>query len=224
MTGAADPLGSEPLRLHLASGSARRRELLHGLGVPYRALTVTVEEAPRAGETARGFVERMAREKALAGVEALRRTAGAGWSGAVLGADTVVVVDGLILGKPVDRDDAVAQLGRLSGRDHVVMTAVALAWRLPTEGLRVVGRVSRSRVWFRHLRPGEREAYWDSGEPADKAGSYAVQGLAAQFVMRLEGSYSGVVGLPLYETSELLRRAGVAPWGGGRLASPAHSR
>jgi septum formation protein len=122
----------------------------------------------------------------------------------VLGADTAVVVDDTILGKPAGRDDAIAMLGRLSGREHRVLTAVALA------GERDESRLSVSHVRFRPVDAAEAAAYWDTGEPADKAGGYAVQGLGALFVESLSGSYSGVMGLPLFETGELLRRAGIA--------------
>ncbi|HMX54341.1 MAG TPA: Maf family protein, partial [Plasticicumulans sp.] len=128
----------------------------------------------------------------------------AGGEGLVLGADTTVVADGLILGKPRDRAEGLALLERMSGREHAVLSAVALATAGRTEA-----RVQVSRVHFRATTAAEREAYWATGEPADKAGGYAVQGRAAVFIERLDGSYSGVMGLPLYETCELLRAFGV---------------
>jgi septum formation protein len=125
----------------------------------------------------------------------------------VLAADTTVVLDNIIYGKPRDRDDGIAMLGRLSGRTHEVLTAVALA-----QSSDVILRLSVSTVCFRGLTPQECAAYWDTGEPRDKAGGYAIQGAAAVFVESLSGSYSGVMGLPLFETAELLRAAGVAYW------------
>jgi septum formation protein len=125
----------------------------------------------------------------------------------VLAADTTVVADGLVLGKPADSTDALRMLGLLSGRTHEVLTAVALA---STAGLAL--RMSVSAVRFRALGADEIAAYWESGEPRDKAGAYAVQGLAAVFIESLSGSYSGVMGLPLFETSELLRAANVPLW------------
>ena len=198
------------MELYLASRSPRRRELLAGLGYRFEVVDAAIDEGRADGETPARYVERMAREKALAGLDAVERT-GAGASGSppvVLGADTIVVVDGEVLGKPRDGAEVLAHLERLSGRDHLVLSAVALAARAAGEP--AVGvRMSRNRVWFRHLSADEREAYRATGEPADKAGSYAIQGLAAAFVTRLEGSWSAVVGLPLHETANLLARAGV---------------
>lgn len=125
----------------------------------------------------------------------------------VLGADTAVVLDGRILGKPADRAECLATLAALSGREHQVLTAVALA-----SAQRIESRVVASRVRFRPLRAGEAEAYWATGEPCDKAGSYGIQGLAAVFVSQLEGSYSAVVGLPLCETAQLLGEFGIPCW------------
>ena len=198
------------VELCLASRSPRRRELLAGLGYRFEVVDIAVDESRSDGETPARYVERMAREKALAGLDAVERTgAGArGSSPVVLGADTIVVVDGEVLGKPRDGAEILGHLERLSGRDHLVLSAVALAARVAVEP--AVGvRLSRNRVWFRHLSGAEREAYRATGEPADKAGSYAIQGLAAAFVTRLEGSWSAVVGLPLHETADLLVRAGV---------------
>ena len=200
------------MALFLASRSPRRLELLAGLGYRFEVVDVGVDESRRAGETPSRFVERMAREKALAGLEAVAGTGGGVGGGAVsavvVGADTIVVVDGEVLGKPRDGAETLDHLGRLSGRDHQVLSAVAVA--TGSAGHPAVGfRLSRNRVWFRRLSAAEREAYGSTGEPADKAGSYAIQGLAAAFVTRLEGSWSAVVGLPLHETAELLARAGI---------------
>lgn len=189
--------------LHLASGSPRRRELLAQIGVPFVTLIASIDETPLPAEPAERYVERLAREKAMAGLAALEPSAGA----VVLGADTAVVLDGRILGKPNDRDDALSTLAALSGREHRVLTAVALA-----TGDRIESRVVISRVSFRRLRNGEAEAYWDTGEPRDKAGSYGIQGLASVFVSQLEGSYSAVVGLPLCETAQLLEEFGIPCW------------
>lgn len=189
--------------LHLASGSPRRRELLAQIGVPFVTLITSIDETPLPTEPAERYVERLAREKAMAGLAALEPSAGA----VVLGADTAVVLDGRILGKPNDRDDALSTLAALSGREHRVLTAVALA-----SGYRIESLVVISRVRFRRLRNGEAEAYWDTGEPRDKAGSYGIQGLASVFVSQLEGSYSAVVGLPLCETAQLLEEFGIPCW------------
>ncbi len=189
--------------LHLASGSPRRRELLAQIGVPFVTLIASIDETALPDEPAQRYVERLAREKAQAGLATLERSDGA----VVLGADTAVVLDGRILGKPNDRADALSTLAALSGREHEVMTAVALA-----AADRVESRVVVSRVRFRPLRPGEAEAYWATGEPRDKAGGYGIQGLAAVFVSQLEGSYSAVVGLPLCETAQLLEVFGIPCW------------
>ncbi|HSX71134.1 MAG TPA: Maf family protein [Pseudomonas sp.] len=189
--------------LHLASGSPRRRELLAQIGVPFVTLIASIDETALPGEPAERYVERLAREKAQAGLTTLKDKDQA----VVLGADTAVVLDGRILGKPESRADALATLAALSGREHQVLTAVALV-----DAQRVESRVVASRVRFRTLRPGEAEAYWDTGEPRDKAGSYGIQGLAAVFVSQLEGSYSAVVGLPLCETAQLLEKFGIPCW------------
>ena len=186
--------------LVLASRSPRRRELLDQAGIAHRVLAVDVDETRLPGEAPAVYVERLARAKARAGL------AGAG-DLPVLGADTAVVVDGDVLGKPADRADGLAMLARLAGRAHEVLTAVALA----RPGGEEHCRLSVSHVTFRALTDAEIAAYWATGEPADKAGGYAIQGRAARFVTRLEGSYSGVVGLPLHETAELLAAAGIDP-------------
>ena len=196
--------------LYLASRSPRRRELLAGLGFRFDVLDVAVDESRVGEETPARYVERMAREKAFAGLGAVTRSGAGGGdsSPVVVGADTIVVVDGEVLGKPRDDADVLAHLERLSGRDHLVLSAVGLASR-PADRPAVEVRLSRNRVWFRHVPTAERERYRATGESADKAGSYAIQGFAAAFVTRLEGSWSAVVGLPLHETVNLLSRAGV---------------
>ena len=200
------------VRLYLASRSPRRRELLAGLGYRFTVLHPGINETRAAGEPPCRYVERMAREKALAGFGlASRRPAAAGDESArqvVVGADTAVVVDGQVLGKPRDEAEVLTHLEWLSGRSHQIFTAVAVVSGRASSS-RVELRLCPSRVWFRTLSAAEREAYRATGEPADKAGSYAIQGLAAAYVTRLEGSWSAVVGLPLPETVELLGRAGV---------------
>lgn len=186
--------------LILASSSPRRAALLDQIGVRYRVRAVDVDETWLPGEDPAAYVRRLALAKARAG-------AAAAGGALALGADTAVVLDGEVLQKPCDRADALAMLACLSGRSHQVLSAVALAG---AGGTRDALRLSVSTVTFRPILPAEARAYWDSGEPRDKAGAYAIQGFGAVFVSRVEGSYSGVVGLPLYETAELLREHGVA--------------
>jgi septum formation protein len=187
--------------VYLASGSPRRRELLQQIGVSFRVVGTAVDEAVRPAETAPAYVLRLAAAKAEAG---WTRTRGAS-DVPVLAADTAVVLDGTILGKPADRQDAESMLRQLSGRTHEVLTAVALR---TAGGLQ--SRISRSEVTFRAIAAAEAGAYWETGEPRDKAGAYAIQGRAAVFVADLRGSFSGVMGLPLFETAELLHEAGVS--------------
>ena len=183
-------------RIVLASASPRRRELLDQLGIAHEVLPADVDEAPLSGETPAALASRLARAKA---VEGRRRDGGAR---AVLGADTVVTADGKLFGKPVDRDDAVRMLTLLGGREHQVLTAIALA--PPGQGA-VLEALSKSTVRMRAISAAEAGAYWDAGEPAGKAGAYAIQGLGAVFIEHISGSYSGVMGLPLYETARLLQ-------------------
>lgn len=185
--------------LLLASASPRRRELLQQVGICFATVAHNVDETPVNGEMATGYVERMAREKACCAASH------AAPGHVVLGADTAVVLDGRILGKPRDREDAVETLLALSGRSHQVCSAVAVCG-----GGRTETRLSVTEVTFRPLSQDEAEAYWLTGEPTDKAGSYGIQGAGALFVARMEGSYSGVVGLPLYETAQLLGQFGIA--------------
>ena len=185
--------------IYLASKSPRRRHLLEQIGVPFETVDVNVDETRRKGESPDDYVCRMALEKARSGLRALDEAK----SAPVLGADTVVVIDGEILGKPTDAAPAATMLARLSGHTHEVLTAVTLAADKPRT------RLSRSLVTMRSINRQEREAYCATGEPLDKAGAYAIQGLGAVFIAKLEGSYSGVMGLPLYETAELLSKAGL---------------
>lgn len=189
--------------LYLASGSPRRRELLTQIGVAFTAIAADIDETPLDNETPSAYVERLARGKAEAG----RRAWQASEDGCVLGADTAVVLDGRILGKPLDQADSLAMLMALSGRDHEVLTAIALL-----DGQHCESRVIASRVRFRTITEQEALAYWASGEPRDKAGGYGIQGLGAVFVAGIEGSYSAVVGLPLCETAELLGHFGIPCW------------
>ncbi len=171
------------------------------LGVRHIVLGAHVDETPQVGEAPHDYVQRIARAKIL---EIWKQDR----SLPVLGADTAVVLDAVTYGKPRDRAHALEMLAHLSGRTHEVLTAVGLASR---DGLAV--RMSVSSVRFRALTAEECAAYWDTGEPWDKAGAYAIQGRAAAFIESLTGSYSGVMGLPLFETAELLRAAGLACWG-----------
>ena len=188
--------------LFLASASPRRRELLTQIGVPFSLLSVSIDETPGTAEAPDAYVQRLAREKALAGLAQVDQD-----SACVLGADTTVVLDQQILGKPADKADALAMLQALSGREHQVMTAIALA-----NGAGCEVRLVCSRVRFRPIGVDEAERYWASGEPQDKAGGYAIQGWGAVFVSSLEGSYSAVVGLPLCETAQLLEAYGLRYW------------
>lgn len=185
---------------YLASRSARRVQLLREAGFAFECRPADVPEQPHPGESPAGFARRLALDKA----EAVRAQLDTVLP--VLGADTDVSVDGQILGKPRDRQDAVDMLMRLSGRSHQVHSAVAL--RLGEQ--RLVAATC-TEVVFGCVPRAEAEAYWDTGEPVDKAGGYAIQGRAGRWVREIRGSYSGVVGLPLVETIELLRQAGVEP-------------
>ena len=191
-----------PSPLFLASASPRRRDLLRQIGIDPEIVPSEVDETRLPGESPQAYVGRLARLKAETAWQALP----AGRRGSLIAADTVVVLAGEIFGKPADRADGLQMLGRLSGRTHEVITGVALR-----TAAQLHLRVNVSRVTFRPLQPYECEAYWDCGEPRDKAGGYAVQGRAALFISELAGSYSGVMGLPLYETAELLRGAGIDP-------------
>lgn len=182
----------------LASASPRRLALLEQLGLRCRVMPAHVDERLQAGEAPADYVLRVALDKA-------RAVAGRQGGGRpVLAADTAVVQGAEIFGKPQDADEACAMLARLSGATHEVYTAVAVA-----DGRRVATAVNRSTVRFRPVTPAEARAYWATGEPRDKAGGYAIQGLGAVFVEHLEGSYSGVVGLPLFETARLLGEFGI---------------
>jgi nucleoside triphosphate pyrophosphatase len=202
-------LASLDRSLYLASRSPRRRELLTQIGVRFHLLmfrsradsVVEVSEEVLEGETPRAYVERVARAKVEAGWKRLlqRNLPRA----PVLAADTTVALDGRILGKPADRADAARMLAALSGREHEVLTAVALKY-----DERVEVQISITAVRFRDLGEDEIRQYVATGEADDKAGAYAIQGRAAQFIADIRGSYSGVVGLPLYETAQIIERMG----------------
>lgn len=188
--------------LYLASGSPRRQELLHQLGVAFAVQVADVTEEVLAGEAADVFVTRLALEKA----QAIRRGLAQEMRRPVLGADTAVVIDGHILGKPRDRAHGMDMLRMLSGRSHRVVTGIALVAAQSSVCVNV------SEVRFRKLDDAEIARYWDTGEPCDKAGGYAIQGYAAAFVEYLQGSYSGVMGLPLFETAMLLQEFKIPIW------------
>jgi septum formation protein len=189
--------------IYLASASPRRRALLEQIGVPFHVMVSDVTEARRAGESPEAYVERMASEKA----EDVWQRVSVDAPAPVLAADTAVIVDDDVLGKPGTQAEALTMLDRLSGRSHTVLTAVALRWQSGR-----AGAVTSSEVRFRATTAAERRAYCRSEEPYDKAGAYAIQGLAALFVEGLSGSYSAVMGLPLCETASMLGRFGLPAW------------
>jgi septum formation protein len=188
--------------LHLASKSPRRRELLRMLGLDFGVLDLDLPETPAPGEPPEDYVRRVAREKAGAG---LLRVVGQPQA-VVLGADTEVVLGGRIFGKPADADDAAAMLRALSGRSHAVISAISMV-----SAARELHAVSVSEVAFAAISEADIGAYLATGEWEGKAGAYAIQGMAQSFVSHLSGSYTGVMGLPLYETSMLLRQFGLFP-------------
>ncbi len=196
-------IATPPPVLCLASASPRRRELLLQIGVPHIAVAADIDEATHEGESAEEYVLRMAREKASrlwSDVERRQRLP-------VLAADTAVVIDGRVLGKPVDAAEARAMLVALADRAHTVLSAIALQC-----GRGANLRLSISTVRLRSLSVAEIDAYVASGEPNDKAGGYAIQGFGGAFVESITGSYSGVMGLPLFETAQLLTAAGIGIW------------
>ncbi len=185
----------------LASASERRSRLLEQIGVRHRVVGADIDETPRPGEKPPDYVRRLAAAKAQAVVARVRG------GEPVLAADTTVVLGERLFGKPADEADCLEMLGALAGRTHAVLTAVALCH----DG-RLREALDTSRVSFRAISAHEVRRYWATGEPAGKAGGYAIQGLGAVFVARLEGSFSGVMGLPLFETAALLDAAGVRRW------------
>lgn len=183
-------------KLHLASQSPRRQDILRSLGLSFTAAGVDVDEQQLKAELPEAMALRLSCAKAM--------TAEVDPSRIVIGADTLVVLGDVVFGKPEDRDECLDMLTSLSGRTHRVVTGVAV---LASGELQTV--VSTTEVRFREISPDEALAYWHSGEPCDKAGAYAIQGRGGIFVEAISGSYSGVVGLPVFETSQLLRNAGL---------------
>lgn len=181
----------------LASASPRRSELLKQIGINHRIMAVDIDETPLANELPQAYVERVAAEKSAACQALLNDNL------PVLSADTSVICDGEIMGKPVDLDHAISMLSRLSGRSHQVYSAVSLRGDNHWQALSI------SEVKFKPLRSEEIIAYWQTGEPCDKAGAYAIQGLASTFIESMTGSFSGVMGLPLFETAQLLAKQGI---------------
>jgi len=181
----------------LASASPRRKELLDQIGVYYTVYAVDIDETPLLNETPLAYVQRVAAEKSAACMATLQTTQ------VVLAADTTVVLGDVIMGKPKDKTDALTMLRQLSGNTHQVYSAVSLRGVTHSEA------VSITDVTFKALSEQEIEDYWHSGEPLDKAGAYAIQGKGSVFVTAINGSFSGVVGLPLYETAQLLMQQGI---------------
>jgi septum formation protein len=181
----------------LASASPRRSELLKQIGISHRIMAVDINETPLANESPLAYVERVAAEKSAACQVLLNDNL------PVLSADTSVICDGEIMGKPLDLDHAISMLSRLSGRSHQVYSAVSLRGDQHWQALSI------SEVKFKTLSTDEIIAYWQTGEPCDKAGAYAIQGLASTFIESITGSFSGVMGLPLYETAQLLAKQGI---------------
>jgi septum formation protein len=189
--------------LVLASASPRRQELLGSAGIPFTVQAADINETPLAGESPRDCAERLAREKALAVFDSRRQD----W---VLGADTIVVVDGVILGKPRDADDAARMLRLLAGRTHEVITGVCVVGAVVSRQLPVAIKTASETtvVTFSEMSDDEINNYVTTGEPLDKAGAYAIQGIASRWIPRVEGDYSNVVGLPVALVYRMLRELG----------------
>jgi septum formation protein len=190
-----------PKQIILASASPRRKELLAQINITPIIYPVSLDEAPFPDEKPLAYVQRLAAEKSSFCVEALSKTQALVLP--VLAADTAVVLNDCIMGKPIDEEDGIAMLRRLSGKTHQVYSAISL------RGKQHWHAVSVTEVTFRELTDLEIRAYWRSGEPLDKAGSYAIQGAGGLFIESINGSYSGVMGLPLFETGELLAKQGI---------------
>ena len=199
------------MRLILASASPRRAELLRAAGFEFEIVPTNVDESVRDGESPSQYVRRLAAEKSAYGVPGFSRTLDGPPEGGhddrvILGADTTVVVDGAILGKPIDDREAAAMLTRLSGRVHAVLTGISLR-----QGAYELGRIETTQVEFARLSDADIAWYVASGEGRDKAGAYAIQGLASRFIPRIDGSYSNVVGLPVAAVFELLTEISGTP-------------
>jgi septum formation protein len=186
------------MKVILASASPRRAELLRQIGVEFEVRAVDIDETPKLGEKAQDYVRRLALEKAKAAREFYQHE-----NVIIIGSDTSVIVDEEILGKPSDKEHALSMLKKLSARTHKVMTSVAVL------GMQETCIVNINQVTFAEITDKELDQYWQTGEPRGKAGSYAIQGKAAMFITHLEGSFSGVMGLPLYETAQLLKQNGL---------------
>ena len=186
------------MKIILASASPRRKQLLEQIGVKFDIKAVDIDETPACGELAEHYVQRLALEKAQAAKAFYPNS-----DVLIIGSDTSVIVDGEILGKPDNKEHAFSMLQKLSGRTHIVLTAVAMV------GQKTESFVNATQVTFETLSDDDLEWYWATGEPLGKAGAYAIQGRAAVFIAHLEGSFSGVMGLPLYETAQLLKQQGL---------------
>ena len=193
---------NEPAQIILASASPRRRELLSQIGVRVMVQSVDIDETQKHNEPVMAYVQRLAMEKAQRGFDTIKNENKL----PVLGSDTIVEIDGLILGKPENRQQAKKMLQQISAQIHTVHTSVAIV----TEGKSLID-TSSTQVLFKTLEDQEIDLYLATGEADDKAGSYAIQGIAAQFIKNINGSYSGVMGLPLFETAELLKQCGIWP-------------
>jgi septum formation protein len=194
-------------QLILASQSPRRKTLLAQLGYQFSMLVADIDESVCADESAKDYVLRLAQEKALAifhtlALEQQKRSL-------VLGADTCVIIDGIILGKPANEAECIETLLRLANNQHQVLTAIAVVGYKAENSTNVQSKIVETQVQFKALTLSEIKRYWQTGEPCDKAGSYAIQGIGGQFVSTINGSYSAVVGLPLYETAQLLAKSGL---------------
>ena len=196
--------------LYLASQSPRRALLLEQLSVDFIVLAVDIDESQTTLEPPNDYVLRMATRKAQQGFRCLDESNAQAAYATVLAADTAVVFNRQILGKPRNASNAKQMLSMLSGHSHEVLTAICFAQRQCDGGLRQESRISKTNVTFRPITEQEIEWYWQTGEPKDKAGGYGIQGKAAMFISHISGSYSGVMGLPLFETSELMTRFGFA--------------
>ena len=182
--------------IHLASSSSRRHEILMAMGIKFTAASVDIDESRYDGESASDMVVRLAMAKASAARRIVPQSV------PVIGSDTAVALEDQVLGKPESEDEAVEMLAFLSGREHKVLTGVALDY-----SGEITTTMSVTGVRFREIHPNEASIYWQSGEPHDKAGAYGIQGIGGIFVEYISGSYSGVVGLPVFETAELLSNA-----------------
>ncbi len=194
-------------QLILASQSPRRKMLLKQLGYQFSTLVADIDESVCDHESAKEYVLRLAQEKALAIFDTL--TVEQQKQSLVLGADTCVVIDGIILGKPANEAECIETLLRLENNQHQVLTAIAVAGYKAVNTTDVPSKIIETKVNFKALTVSEIKRYWQTGEPCDKAGAYAIQGIGGQFVTKINGSYSAVVGLPLYETTQLLAKSGL---------------